>query len=66
MKRSTRKAIMWAISVFLLFLISSYCTENSFAAKPGKSTSTAPQNLTTADITSTSVTLSWAPPAGGF
>ncbi|RFZ80109.1 glycoside hydrolase family 18 [Lacrimispora amygdalina] len=66
MKRSTRKAIMWAISVFLLFLISSYCTENSFAAKPGKSTSTAPQNLTAADITSTSVTLSWAPPAGGF
>ncbi|WP_349667355.1 glycosyl hydrolase family 18 protein [Lacrimispora sp.] len=66
MKRSTRKAIMWTISVLLLFLISNYCTKNSFAAKPDKSTSTAPQNLNAADITSNSLTLTWSPPTGGL
>ncbi|MDW2800368.1 glycosyl hydrolase family 18 protein [Clostridium boliviensis] len=64
MKRSTRKATMWAISVFLLFLISSFCNEKSFAAKPDRSASPPPQNLNAGNITDTSVTLTWEAPAG--
>lgn len=61
MKRSMMKTSMWAITVFMLFLISSLSSNDAFAAKPDRVAPTTPQNLIADTITSTSVTLSWEP-----